>query len=347
MGFSVIIEAMRKHIAVILILTAALSAYGAAVDYNALDSPINSIAYSGRIYDLFSNPAALPLMERDIGMFALRTDIRDSYSVSDFGHDGMSWVQNQAWTIDASFITRYVALTAYYGTEFSRQETDSPVYNIYSSLKIELNAAYSVPFFSVGLRISGGNEMIRRHRDVSNILDYFSNALFSPFERNVGSEFFHLGAGAILDFPYVSLAIFVEDILTLTDGGSLYFGWDVMAETTTVAAAVEGPRFNSDGDLLLVRPRFSFSFTGLMDAASRSIEFEGDLTFQFLPDADLTIAASYLERQHEWLAFNPENAVVSFLIRGGADGFYGSIGVSFKASDWTEFSPCISFSWIT
>ena len=70
-------------------------------------------------------------------------------------------------------------------------------------------------------------------------------------------------------------------------------------------------------------------------------------SFQFLPDADFTIAISYLELHHDWFHFNADNGYVSIVLRGGADGFYGTLGVVFRATDFTSFSPTISFSYIS
>ena len=63
--------------------------------------------------------AALPLMEVQPGMIAVRTNIRDSFAPSDFGY-GFSGVQDQMWTVDATFISKYISLTAYYGLEYDR-----------------------------------------------------------------------------------------------------------------------------------------------------------------------------------------------------------------------------------
>ena len=187
-------RAMKRCLATIaaILLSAVLSA--AAVDYNAIDSPLQSAAYSGRFYDIFSNPAALPLMEVQPGMIAVRTNIRDSFTPSDFGY-GFSGVQDQMWTVDATFISKYISLTAYYGLEYDRLYRENPIYDVYSSLKVELNAAYAVPYFSFGIRISGGNQMVRRDKDINNFGDYITNGWFTPFERDTGSEFFNLGLG--------------------------------------------------------------------------------------------------------------------------------------------------------
>ena len=333
-----------KAIAVAILIILPLSA--AVDDRYAMDSPYQSVAYSGRFYDMFANPAALPMMEVEPGLFALTVSASDSWNAADFGKGTMSFIQDQLWSIDATFISKYIALTASFGSEFDRVSPSSSNYDIYSSLKIELDAAYAFPHFSIGERISGGNQMVRRDKTMDNIGDVFVNAWLSPFDRDPGSEFFDLGIGAILELSPVSAGIYVGKLLTLKNN-NLYLGWDTLAESTTVSLALEGGRFTREGDLMLVRPRLSFSITGLVDGSTRKIEAEGDITFQFLPDTDLTIALSYRELHHEWFSFNADNGYVSFVIRGGSSGFYGTIGLVFRATDFSSMSPTISFSYIS
>ena len=337
---------MRRLAAIAIAILMLIPLSAAVDDRYAMDSPYQSVAYSGRFYDMFANPAALPMMEVEPGLIAITVTGSDSWKASDFGSGRMSFMQDQLWSIDATFISKYIALTASFGSEFDRLSASDPRYDIYSSLKIELNAAYAFPHFSIGARVSGGNQMVRRDKTIDNFTDIFRNAWFSPFDRDPGSEFFDLGVGAILEFSPFSAGVYVGKLLTLKYG-NLYLGWDTLAESTSVSLALEGGRYTKDGDLMLVRPRASVSLTGLVESATRKIEFEGDITFQFLPGADLTIAASYLEFRHEWFSFNTENGYVSFMIRGGADGFYGSVGVVFNASDFSRFSPSISFSYIS
>lgn len=338
---------MKRLVAAVAVLLMIILQLPAAVaDYSAADSPYQSYAYSGRFYDMFANPAALPMVEVPPGIFALSVSATDNWDASQLGKSRMSFIQDQQWKVDATFISKYVALTATFGSEFDRSSPESTQYDIYSSLRIELDAAYAFPHFSIGARVTGGNQMVRRDKTIDHITDVFVNAWFSPFDRDAGSEFFDLGVGAILEFSPFSAGVYVGKLLTLKYG-NLYLGWDTLAESTSVSVALEGGRYTKDGDLMLVRPRASVSLTGLVESATRKIEFEGDITFQFLPGADLTIAASYLEFRHEWFSFNIENGYVSFMIRGGADGFYGSVGVVFNASDFSRFSPSISFSYIS
>ena len=112
---------------------------------DAMFSPLNSTAYSGRYYDFFANPAALPMMERSTGPLAVKLSMSDDYSNKYTGK--MSAVQNHLWNTEVTFISKYLALTGTFGSEFIRQGNE-PVYNIYSKLSIELDMAYAFPHFS-------------------------------------------------------------------------------------------------------------------------------------------------------------------------------------------------------
>ena len=339
---------MKRLVLILLFLVSAACGLSALsiTDVNPLDSPLSSVAYTGRFSDMFANPAALSLMETSTGPFAFSASWADDLDASLFGHDSMPLLQNQHWNLQASFIARYVALTAFFGTDFERAESDEPAYDIHSSLRIEVDMAYSIPHFSIGMRLSGGNKMIRRNRIVDSLSDIFANAWFSPFERESGSESFDVGVGAIGYIGPLSVGIYVGEFLTLRDD-NLYFGWDAMAESTTVAISLGPSRFTDEGDLRFFRPRCSLSMTGLVDEDTRSVEIEGELTFQLLPESSVTFAASYLEESHMLFAFRPENAFVSFFLRGEGSGFSGSIGLSFKATDFSVFAPSLVFSYIS
>ena len=69
-----------------IILISGLPAFS-VTDENPLDSPLNSVSYTGRFSDVFSNPAALGLMETDPGLFALALSLADSLSGKLFGSD--------------------------------------------------------------------------------------------------------------------------------------------------------------------------------------------------------------------------------------------------------------------
>ena len=187
--------------------------------------------------------------------------------------------------------------------------------------------------------------MVRSEKTIGNIPGMFSNAWFSPFKRDAGSEFFDLGVGALFTYDIFSAGVYIAELMTLSEEGEIYMGWDAIGRSTTLSVAITASRFLKSDDLRFLRPRASFSITGL--SGSSVIEGEVELKLQFLPDADLSFALSYLERDHSFFRFRPENGFISFFVRGGYAGFSGRLGLMFKASDAAVITPVIGFSYIS
>ena len=341
-----ILSLMRRRLitSLILLMLAVPAVFASLYSRSSLYDPMASVSYYGTFSDVFSNPASLPLLETDTGALALSFTFSDDWDFRDMKGERMPFLQDQAWETSASFIARNVALTASFGTEFVRQERD-PVYNIYSSLRIQLDVAYAFPHISFGARIAGGNRMVRSEETIGNVMGMVTNAWFSPFKRDAGSESFDLGIGALFSYGIFSAGVYIEELMTLSDEGEIYMGWDAIGRSTTLSVALTASRFLPSDDLRFLRPRASFSITGL--SGSSVIEGEVELRLQFLPDADLSIALSYLEMEHSFFRFRPENGFVSFFVRGGYAGFSGKLGLMFKADDAAVITPVIGFSYVS
>ena len=206
---------LKRAALVISILFSMLSMASASI-YSEASSydPMSAASYYGSFYDVFSNPAALPCLETETGNLSLSLMLSDDWDAGAMAGERMPLLQQQDWDIRASFIARNIALSAFFGTEFARTGAD-PVYDIYSTLKIQVDVAYAFPHISFGARVTGGNRMIRSERTVDSFTDIFANAWFSPFKRDAGSEFFDLGVGAILEFSPFSAGVYVGKLLTL------------------------------------------------------------------------------------------------------------------------------------
>lgn len=339
---------MKRVISVLAILSLLIPLSARAVSIsNPLDSPLYSVSYYGRFADVFANPAALPLIETETGPFAVSTVFSDDYDASLFHSQPLSMLNKQKWDLSASFIADYIALTAFYGTAFDKYSDDPSLYDIRSSLRIELDMAYAIPHFSFGTRISGGNSMIRQSKRITGFFDIFANAWFSPFERESGSESFDVGVGFLFYIGPFSLGAYTGKVITLEDN-DIYLGWDAIGESTTISASLSRGRFTSEGDLALFRPRVSYSITGFTsDDALRTIEASAELTFQFLPSSSATIAVSYLETEHSFFLYNAENGYVGVFLRGEWEGLSVTLGVTFSAVEPSHFAPYVGLSFVS
>lgn len=332
---------MRRIAGTIIIALMLLGTLG-AMDTHF--SPLNSMAYSGRFYDYLANPAALPLVERSYGTLSAKVEISDDYTGLSSG-ETLSGVENQAWDTSVSFTTHNLSFTGTVGSQFVRNSEEAN-FNVYSKMQLQLDVAYSWRWFSIGMRIYGGNSMVRRDRDLDNVNDMFINAWFSPFESNTGSDEFDLGAGALFTLKPFSAGIYFGKIMTMTDGGDLYMGSDTISANSTVSLAMEANRYTKEGELLFIRPRLSISFTGLTGDVTRYIDLKGDLTFQFLPNADLTLAVSYLEEDYSLFSLDVNDGYFSFALRGGYSHVYAQVVMRFKSNDWSQFAPSVAISYI-
>ncbi len=338
---------LRKAAFCVILIFLSLPALFASVYSEAsyLDS-MSAVSYYGSFYDVFSNPAALPCIETDTGNLSLSAMFSDDWDFGEMGGESMPLLQQQDWDIRASFIARNISLSAFFGTDFRRIAQD-PVYDIYSTLKIQLDVAYAFPHISFGARISGGNSMIRSERTVDSFPDIFANAWFSPFKRDAGSEFFNLGVGALAYYSVFSAGVYIGELMTLSeDGGDIYMGWDAIGRSTTISLALSAPRFLASDDLRFVRPRASFSMSGFSGSGS-TVSWQAEVRLQFLPDADLSFALSYTETEHKAFSYRPENGYVSFFVRGGAAGFSGTLGIIISTDDARRISPVVGFSYIS
>ena len=336
----------RAALAVIILILPVAMAFPSIYSEASSYDPMSAVSYYGSFYDVFANPAALPCVETETGNLSLSFLFSDDWDINEMKRESMPLLQQQDWDIRASFIARNISLSAFFGTEFARSSSD-PVYDIYSTLRIQLDVAYAFPHISFGARVSGGNRMIRTERTVDSFTDIFANAWFSPFKRDAGSEFFNLGAGALFYYSVFSAGVYVGELMTLSsDGGDIYMGWDAISRSTTLSLALSAPRFLRSDDLRFFRPRASFSVTDLSGSGS-TVVWAAELRLQFLPDADLSFALSYTETEHKFFQYRPENGYVSFFVKGGASGFTGTLGVIINAADGARISPVIGFSYIS
>ena len=336
----------RAAMCIVIFLSALSGAFPSIYSEASSYDPMSAASYYGTFYDVFANPAALPCIETETGNLSLSLLFSDDWDGSAMKGEAMPLLQQQDWDIRASFIAKNISLSAFFGTEFARSSAD-PIYDIYSTLKIQVDVAYAFPHISFGARVSGGNRMIRSERTVDSFGDIFANAWFSPFKRDAGSEFFDLGVGALFYYSVFSAGVYIGELMTLSDdGGDIYMGWDAIGRSTTVSAAITAPRFLASDDLRFFRPRASFTISDFSGGGS-TIVWAAEMKFQFLPDADLSFALSYTETEHQFFRYRPENGLISFFVKGGAAGFSGTIGVIFRADDWARFSPVIGFSYIS
>lgn len=339
---------MRRILLTIALLFSVLPAFSSPLGFGELlDSPLYAVSYSGSVEDSFANPASLSLVENGTSSLAVSAMVSDSWDTSKLGKEKMSFLQNGRSELQASFMTKHFAFTGSFATTFEDRRMNAsgnPVFDIYTGLNLQIDASYAFPYVSFGVRMKGGNRMVRAEKEVAGFSAVIANAWFSPFEREANSESFSAGLGMIVRYRFFSAGIYIDEILALNEKKSISVDLGMILRSSTVSLSLQGDRFSKSGDLAFFRPRLSVSITGLN--GNGKLEAEADLALQFLPDSSLVFAVSYYERPYS-LGFKPENGVFSFLAKGVMSKCTLTLGASFSASDWKTVSPFIVFSYIS
>lgn len=310
-------------------------------------SPLASPAYFGRFQDTFSNPAALALVEEE-GSLTVAFSMGEEYD-SAILHEPVGYIQNQSQNCDISVYSRNVSMTLRIGSSFlNRREQDLseyPVFDVYSNMDLELSASYSIPYFSVGAVLKGGNSMVRMNKEISGMASALANSYMSPFERIEGSERFSLGIGALAYFDNYSIGVLIDDFVAISDG---VFSADLKSaiENTSISFSAFMDRFNSEGDLRMVVPRFSILYGQFNeDTSSGTFNLNADFKFQFLPDYSLSIGLGYREDDHRLFSWNRDNGYISCYLRGEIEAFSFDAGVAVDTRSFSFYSPQFTISY--
>lgn len=312
---------------------------------NRVPSPFRSASYYGEFFDLFTNPAALPLIEDNQGSFMLSMNLSDNLPFSSFSNP-VGYINEQIDEMTLSFVGRNIALTANIGTSFAnkRIDRDRAFFDIYSNMDIEIDWGFSFPYVSFGLSIEGGNSLIRSDKPIDDVFDAIANALFSPFDRNSGSERFSLGAGVLIYFDNFSIGLNIEDILTLNERNEISSTWRRIGQTSDLSFSAKGDKFTKNGDLQFLLPRVSLSFSEFLDD-KYTFSVKGDLTLQFLPDANVSLGVGYREYNHSLFSFDSNNGIFDAYIKGSFNSMSITLGASFDCDSWSNIAPVIGFSY--
>lgn len=315
-----------------------------------LVSPLYSPSYSGRFIDSILNPANLS-KRSDSGIFYFTTTFSDLLSRDVFSSgEKLPYIQNFKSEMTFSFISKYFSATILTNTYFRNREMrgDYLESDIFNTLMLQLDASYSFPYVSIGVRIKGGNRLIREDRRLDDFFQAVGNAYFSPFEVMPHSEFFSLGGYLSFEYSFFSASFAIEDIVTLRfpdnmSSPSIYVGSDAVLDSMEISFALTYPKFNSRGELNFLRPRASYTIYG-NPAGAYEMYIVGALEFQLLPTMSLSVAAGYMEYDHSFFRFNEDRGTMMFAIEF-LDRFYSlRLGFNVDTSSFSRFAPSFSFS---
>ncbi len=312
-------------------------------------SPFSSVSYYGSYADAFTNPASLPLM-RNYGSFLVSYLGSDDLDADAASGEKLSLFQNHTDKLVLSFLGNNLSLTGQFGTDFRGrshdfENPDKLRFDVYNTIDVQIDWAYAFPYFSFGVRLAGGNSMIRPSKQISNLIDAYANALFAPFENDNGSSRFSLGAGALLYFRYGAIGLYVDEVMSLSDG-ALSASWPSLLSSSTVSFYVGSSRINKDGELTFIRPRLSYSYSGLTSDNVSVFDLKTDVAFQFLPSFSIALGVSYREYEHRFFSFNHDNGYLGLYMKGEFSSFNLLLGVSLSTADFRKLTPVVGLTYI-
>lgn len=337
---------MRKILALAVLSFVFLSTLPAkAYGYdNFSNSALYVPSYSDRFFDSLINPAALSRVESD-NIFYFTTIISEDWDIKEIKSGGpLSYLQNLNTEMIVSFVGNNLSLSAVANTYFgSRNVEDGKLsMNVYNTFGIDLNWSYGFPYVSLGMRIKGGNTLIRRNKSISSIFNAIENAYFSQFENTSGMEYFSIGASVSVEVGFFESAIMFDDIVSLKDS-DLYFGWDSFLDSMVLSFSLRYPEFTKRGNLNFCRPRIGFAVKG-NPIGKMEITANAELQFQMLPDFDFNVAFGYKEIDHDLFDFDASNGLMMFALELQGASYSIRAMCNVDTATFSRVFPTISFT---
>ncbi len=291
-------------------------------------------AMAGRYVNSFANPAALPFTKESDGSLMVSLNYSDEQDLSLYeNNEKLGFFNTADSSLTLSFGGRNVQLTAALGFDLeNRSKPSEPLtFDMLYKMHFQLDAAYSIGPVSGGVRLQGGSALIRDERIIDSAWDIFTNFFFSEFENMNGSEYFSIGAGLMWHEEYFTLGLYVDKLIS-TSGGEINVGWKQISDTMDIALSVYMPRFNSRGDLHVVRPYLMLQ-AGDISSSNSYIFLGGELCFQMLPDVNLSIGTSLTSYRnaHRVHDYSLELEISSFAV-----SFKASLPVEYYSGDTSE-----------
>ena len=279
-----------------------------------LKSPLKNIAYSGEYTDGIVNSAAFPFRTDGLS-FYFASQVGETYFETPFkNNESLSGLQNLALNSLVSFGSSSLFLSG--DIEFglgNRNIINSELYfDINSYYQLQVDFAYRFDFFSMGVRLEGGNQSQRIQRKISSIADVFANMLFEKYTPVSNSEYFIAGASTFFKISDFNFTFTADELIKVVNMGKLVSSWQQIYESLSVGLSYESPKYKNDGNLQFVRFRTGLSFEHFLSAESPVNEFSTDVNLQLLPDLSIILGTSL--RNYQSLSqlipnFSMENTV--------------------------------------
>ena len=339
---------MKRRIwALVVMAIISLSVFAASregASLNALRaSALRSPSYRGSVEDIFVNPASLPLL-RSNNTLKVSVGSSEAYDTSLFGKEAVPYIQNFRNEVQGTVVSGSMALTAKFSsvlTERRLNQDNRPIFDIYTGIDIEIDLGYSIgDHFAFGFTLGGGNSMIREGKKVSSYMDVVKNALFSPYQKVMGSERFTSAIGILGFSDNLSVGLTTSSVIAAEGDENINF-FERIIGNTTIAFSYNGNMYSKEGDLNMVVPRVGASISGMGLGDERSLTLSGDVSIQFLKNTYVDAGIKYLYS----VDGDGISNIITLSALGVLDDFSLGINLSWDLKGVRSFLPSIVFTY--
>lgn len=250
----------------------------------------SDVSSGGRLEDIQSNPAAIAKRDRDEyrGLF-LSFDYSDVYSEPIFSNlSKYSYVQSPSSVFSIGFVGGNISFSADLGFFLNNKTYDSAGYTYFdfnNTTRFNLSTAWEYKRFAIGASVTGGNLSQNLNRKIENGFDIIGNAFFGNYEVRSDKADLQAGIGGLFsDGPY-NIGINFEKILYVQKN-EFTVNSDIILQNLTMGASVSFSKFNKNGDLRFLKPRFFFEIAKFTSSATKN-SIGINTVFQLLPKKEI------------------------------------------------------------
>lgn len=287
---------MKKSLLLFCLIFHTLTSLGAVdtLTRSLLVSPTNHIAYAGDYEDLIVNSAALSFKTEDVS-FMFKTSLGENYNKSSYlNAERLPYLQNLSLDLLFSFGTKGVSLSGDMNYFLDNRNVNSGAlrFNVISQYRLQVDFSYRLKFFSLGLKLEGGNRSQRAQREISSLSEAVANLLFEKYYPISGSEYFMAGVSALFKLGYFNITLLTDELIKVMNVGTAVTNYKQIMESLSFGFAFESPRYDNEGNLNILRLRMGLSFEHLFSNDTAANELAFDVNFQILPDISIIIASN-------------------------------------------------------
>ncbi len=273
---------MRRALAAILLLCLTVCPL-AAISPRLESMGGIGIAAAGADMQSYVNPAAV-FFDQNRHTLAIHTGVDDFLGV-----DNLPYLPSSETSV--LFVADMVTLGLDLGFVAENQREDVDHVDLYQSTAINVNFSAGYSFISAGIGVSGGSLRQRLDVEMDSLFDFPVQALLSPFDRVVNSEYIQVNAGLMAKAGNFHIGMLMANILG-KEGTNTVLTWDTLFGQTGFGVYWSRDEYAKRGKL----HNFVYSFGVDVDyvfTENRRLNMGGEVEFRLVRDSGIFLRAGY------------------------------------------------------